>query len=92
MPRLIPDEQRPPEERYVLYARRGDDLRELACSETPAGLGSAIVQLHEDGKELDENGKAKKPRYRLYEEGVIGILDSQAHEWIVLPWPRGGSS
>lgn len=72
---------RPAEERFVLYAQRDGELRELACAPDPQGLGLAIVELHRDGQTNDH-------RYRLYEEGMIGIRDSAAGEWIVLPFTR----
>lgn len=70
-----------PDERYRIYAVRGDedDPHLLATTGTPAGIGVAIVTLHED---------AKRDGHRLADEGLIGILDGEAGEWIVLPWPR----
>lgn len=79
-----------PERRYRIYARKGEDLRELAATPNPSGIGAALVQLHEDGQQLDENGRAANPKYRLYNEGMIGVLDTEKHEWIVLPWGRQG--
>lgn len=71
---------RGPEERYRIYARKGLKLRELASCPDPAGIGAALIQLHEDAKAVGG---------RLADEGMIGVLDGEQHEWIILPFTRG---
>lgn len=74
------------EHRYRLYVRRGDDeLELLGASSTMAGIGVAIEAQHNDCKAVGR---------RLADLGVVGILDTLAHdppatgEWIVQPWER----
>lgn len=72
---------RTPEERYRVYAvRYGEQPELLATAPTPASVGVAIVQLHEDER---EHGR------RLADLGRIGVLDGMRSEWVLLPW--GGS-
>lgn len=75
------DLDRGPDERYVLYALRGGELHTLGTAATPADVGVAIVQLHEDQKSIGR---------RLADLGALGLRDAQEREWIVLPWGRGG--
>ena len=77
-PFTVPD-VRTPEERYRIYALRGNELRLLATTPDAAGVGVALVQLHEDEKERGG---------RLSDLGFIGVLDGLAEEWVVLPWRR----
>lgn len=76
--------------RYRIYARKAGQLRELGTCATPADLGAALVQMHQDGKR-DADG-TEHPEYRLYDEGAIGVLDGETSEWIILPWQRRGTS
>lgn len=65
--------------RYRLYARNDDGLNILAATDSPGGLGEAIVQIHADQKEAGR---------RLADLGQIGVLDAIESDWIVLPWGR----
>jgi hypothetical protein len=76
--------------RYRICAVVGDgknqDVRVLAATPTAAGVGVALITLHED---------AKQTGALLSDEGRIGVLDTmpggEQHptgEWIVLPWQR----
>lgn len=67
------------EERYRIYATGPDKLDLLATCPDPASVGVALVQLHEDAKAVGR---------RLADQGVIGVLDGESREWIVLPWTR----
>lgn len=74
------------ENRYRIYAVIGSSRTVLATTDSPGGVGTALIQLHEDQKEL---GRA------LSDHGRIGVLDvmpdGKPHprgEWIVLPWDR----
>lgn len=71
------------EHRYRLYAVRGREREILAASDSMAGIGLALLTLHEDQK---QEGR------RLADLGMIGILDVLAPgargEWILLPWGR----
>lgn len=67
-------------ERYRIYMRRNEEIYVLATAPDAAGVGQAIITNHEDLKGVG---------LRLPDLGVLGILDSVAHEWIVLPWQRG---
>lgn len=73
------------EHRFRLYGRIGDSLNVLATTDSPAGIGTAIVQIHDDQKEAGR---------RLADLGTIGVLDVMAGgprgEWVVLPWERSG--
>lgn len=74
-----------PEYRYRIYAVTGDSQVVLAAAPDPAGIGVALVTLHED---------AKAAGRRLADEGRIGVLDvlpddpGVKSDWIVLPWER----
>jgi hypothetical protein len=77
---------RVPEFRYRLVAVIGDTRHVLAAAPDGAGIGQAIVTLHEDAKSVGR---------RLCDEGRIGVLDvlpdEPGHpdgEWIVLPYDR----
>lgn len=70
-----------PDERYRIYARVDGELLLLATCPNPASVGVALVQLHED---------CRAQGRRLSDLGRIGVLDGHAHEWLVLPWDRGG--
>lgn len=78
---IAPDDLYPrdDEHRYRIYARRGDDLRVLACAGSPEALGVALVCLDDDQGGLGE---------RLYELGQIGVLDAVRGRWLILPWTR----
>lgn len=75
------------DERYRLYVRRGDDeLEILATAADMSSIGLAIGTIHDD---------CKQAGLRLDDLGVIGILDTLAHdpvittgEWVVTPWER----
>lgn len=73
-----------PDYRYRIYAVLGGSRIVLAAAPDPAGIGVALVQLHDDAKAIGG---------RLADEGRIGVLDvlPERHgygEWIVLPWDR----
>lgn len=79
--------------RYRIYAVRGprdEDREVLAATDSPCGIGAALVTLNEDEKEAS-------PRRRLYDLGRIGVLDvmpggkpSPSGEWLIHPYWRGG--
>lgn len=72
--------------RWRIYAVTGDERRVLATSPTAAGIGVALVTMHED---------ARSAGRRLVDEGRIGVLDclpggkpSPTGEWLVSPYDR----
>lgn len=74
------------EHRYRIYAVVGDHRTVLATADSAGGVGLALVQIHEDQKEIGR---------RLSDYGRIGVLDvlpgGEPHatgEWIVQPYDR----
>lgn len=70
-----------PERRYrIVVVNRNDGIEELASAPDGAGVGVALITLHDELREAD--GRS------LYELGRIGVRDSLEHKWIILPWTR----
>lgn len=69
------------DERYRVYAVAGNRRDVLATAPDPGGVGQALVALNDDEK---ARGR------RLVDLGKIGVYDALEHEWIVMPWHRGG--
>lgn len=72
--------------RYRIYAVVGEERNVLAATDSAAGVGLALVTLHEDQREIGR---------RLCDHGRIGVLDvmpgGEPHprgEWIVPPYDR----
>jgi hypothetical protein len=75
--------------RYRVYALLDGELAVLVATSTPEGVGTALVQLHEDVKEYGDGG--------LDDLGRIGVLDvlpggreAEEGEWILNPYRKGG--
>jgi len=79
---LPSDELYPRDEAHRLrvYARKGKDLRVLACCGVDS-LGVTLVQL--DADERDQGGGRS-----LGDLGAIGVLDAVERRWLVSPWHR----
>lgn len=72
------------EHRYRIYTVNDTELEVIAATPTAAGVGEALITIHEDMK---EQGMC------LSDLGAIGVLDVlggelPTGEWIVLPWQR----
>lgn len=69
--------------RYRIYLVTGDptvDPVELGSAVDAAGLGLALVTMHEDHREAHRH---------LDSRGALGILDGDTGDWIIMPWRRG---
>lgn len=71
---------RDPAHRWRIYARRGVELDILCATDSPGGIGEALVQL-----DLDERERG----LRLVDRGAIGVLDAVEAYWLLMPWHRG---
>lgn len=71
---MTPD---PEQTRYRIYARRQGEL-ELLAETSKEGIGTALVQLHEDGE--FETGESV---------GVLDRVEGRLGTWIVNPFTTG---
>ena len=69
------------EERFRIYARKGNQRPRVVATTDAEGLGSALLQLDADER---ERGR------RLVDLGAIGILDAVERRWLVMPWHKPG--
>lgn len=69
------------ENRWRIYARRGDRLEVLAATGTAAGVGVALVTLDEDARDAGEPDG-------LGSYGAVGVLDATEGRWLLSPWHR----
>lgn len=65
--------------RWRIYVRRGAELDVVAATDSPAGIGEALVHLDLDEREIGQ---------RLSDRGAVGVLDAVERTWLVSPWHR----